>query len=202
MTNPFPRDRLLSIDEYFVFEETSPVRHEYVDGEIRSMSGVTRQHSRIAGNLFGRVWAMARGGACRVHQAEVMLRIARVVYYPDVMAACGPEPDDPRVELEPSLIVEVLSPTTERTDRGEKAMVYRGLPSLTTYLLVEQDRRWVERQWRSPNGPWQREILTDAGAVAITSPSLTLTLDEIYEGVTMPSPTERLRLREEALAYG
>ena len=202
MTNPFPRDRLLTIEEYFHLEEQSTVRHEYVDGEVRAMSGVTRQHSRIAGNVFGRVWGMARGGACRVHQADVMLRIERVVYYPDVMAACGPEPDDPRVELAPSLIVEVLSPTTERTDRGEKAMTYRGLPSLTTYLIIEQDQRWVERQWRTPNGPWQREIFTDAGAVALANPSLTLTLDEIYEGVTMPSPTERLRLREEALAYG
>jgi Uma2 family endonuclease len=202
MTNPFPRDRLLTIEEYFHLEEQSTVRHEYLDGEVRAMSGVTRQHSRIAGNVFARVWGVARGGPCRVHQADVMLRIERVVYYPDVMAACGPEPDDPRVELAPSLIVEVLSPTTERTDRGEKAMTYRGLPSLTTYLIIEQDRRWVERQWRTPNRPWQREIFTDAGAVAIASPSMTLTLDEIYEGVTMPSPAERLRLREEALAYG
>ena len=202
MANPFARDRLLTIEEYFHLEEQSTVRHEYLDGEVRAMSGVTRQHSRITMNVGARLWAAARGGPCRVHQAEVMLRIERVVYYPDVMAARGPEPDDPRVELAPSVIVEVLSPTTERTDRGEKAMTYRGLPSLTTYLIIEHDRRWVERQWRTPNGPWQREIVTDAGAVAIASPSLTLTLDEIYEGVTMPSPTERLRLREEALAYG
>ena len=202
MANPFARDRLLTIEEYFHLEEQSTVRHEYLDGEVRAMSGVTRQHSRITMNVGARLWAAARGGPCRVHQAEVMLRIERVVYHPDVMAACGPEPDDPRVELAPSVIVEVLSPTTERTDRGEKAMTYRGLPSLTTYLIIEHDRRWVERQWRTPNGPWQREIVTDAGAVAIASPSLTLTLDEIYEGVTMPSPTERLRLREEALAYG
>jgi Uma2 family endonuclease len=202
MTNLFPRDRLLTIEEYFHLEEQSTVRHEYLDGEIRAMSGVTRQHSSIAGNVFARVWGMARGGSCRVHQADVMLQIGKVVYYPDVMAACGPEPADPRVELEPSLIVEVLSPSTERTDRGEKAMSYRGLPSLTTYIIVEQDRRWVERQWRTPNGTWQREIFSDAGAVAIASPALTLTLDEIYEGVMMPSPAERLRLREEALAYG
>jgi len=202
MANPFARDRLLTLEEYFHLEEQSTVRHEYLDGEIRAMSGVTRQHSRITMNVGARVWAAARGGSCRVHQAEVMLQIGRVVYYPDVMVACGGEPSDPRVERDPSLIVEVLSPTTERTDRGEKAMTYRGLPSLTTYLIVEQDRRWVERQWRTPNGPWQREIFTDAGAVTIATPSLTLTLDEIYEGVTMPSPTERLRLREEALAYG
>ncbi len=202
MTNLFPRDRLLTIEEYFHLEEQSTVRHEYLDGEIRAMSGVTRQHSRITMNVGARLWAAARGGSCRVHQSDVMLQIGKVVYYPDVMAACGPEPDDPRVELEPTLIVEVLSPSTERTDRGEKAMSYRGLPSLTTYIIVEQDRRWVERQWRTPNGTWQREIFSDAGAVAIASPALTLTLDEIYEGVTMPSPAERLRLREEALAYG
>jgi Uma2 family endonuclease len=202
MTNPFPRDRLLTIEEYFHLEEQSSVRHEYVDGEIRAMSGVTRQHSRITMNVGARLWAAARGGSCRVHQAEVMLRVGNVVYYPDVMAACGTEPSDPRVELEPSVIVEVLSPTTERTDRGEKAMAYRAIASLSTYVIIEQDRRWVGRQWRASNGGWRREILTDIGTVAITSPSLMLTLDEIYEGVTMPSPAERLRLREELLAYG
>jgi Uma2 family endonuclease len=202
MTNPFPRDRLLTIEEYFALEEKSTVRHEYVDGEIHAMSGVTRQHSRITMNVGARLWAAARGGSCRIHQAEVMLQIGKLVYYPDVMAACGPEPGDPRLELEPSLVVEVLSPTTERADRGEKAMAYRGIPGLTTYLIIEQDRRWVERHWRQANGEWKREILADTGSVAIELPALTLTLDEIYEGVTMPSPAERLRLREEALAYG
>jgi Uma2 family endonuclease len=202
MTNPFRRDQRLTIEEYFVLEGNSAVRHEYVDGEIHAMSGVSRRHSRITGNVFARLWFAARGGSCRVHQAEVMLRIGNLVYYPDVMSACGAEPGDPRVELAPSVIVEVTSPTTERIDRGEKAMIYRGIEELTTYLVIEQDRRWVGRHWRAPTGEWQRETLVESGAVHIDRPAITLTLDDIYDGVEMPSPEERLRLREEAFAYG
>jgi Uma2 family endonuclease len=79
MSNRFPRDRLLSIDEYFTLEATSTVRHEYIDGQMHAMSGVTRHHSRIAMNIGARLWAAARDGPCRVHQADVMLRIGDVV---------------------------------------------------------------------------------------------------------------------------
>jgi Uma2 family endonuclease len=79
MSNRFPRDRLLSIDEYFTLEATSTVRHEYIDGHMHAMSGVTRHHSRIAMNIGARLWAAARDGPCRVHQADVMLRIGDVV---------------------------------------------------------------------------------------------------------------------------
>lgn len=202
MPNPFPRDRLVTIEEYLASEKASSVRHEYVDGEIHAMSGVSRQHSRITMNVGARLWAAARGGPCRIHQSEVMLRVGNVVYYPDVMVACGVEPRDPRVEVEPSLVAEVSSQSTERTDRGEKAMVYHTIPSLGLYLIIDQDQRRVERHWRAPDGTWEREILGETANVHIQHPALTVTLDEIYESVVMPSPEERLRLREEALTYG
>ena len=90
MANPFPRDRLMSVDEYFAFEEASAEKHEYVDGQVHAMSGATREHSRIAGNIFARLWAVARGGPCRVHRGEVKLHVGKFIYYPDVMVVCSP----------------------------------------------------------------------------------------------------------------
>src|SRR6185503_7069483 len=120
MTELARRDRPLSIDEYFELEERSPIRHEYVDGEVYAMTGVTRRHSRIAGNVFAHAWAAARGGPCRVHVNDLKVRIGDIIYYPDVMVACGAEPADARIEIAPCLLVEVLSPSTERVDRHEK----------------------------------------------------------------------------------
>src|SRR4051794_19641555 len=98
MATPIRRDRPMTVEEYVAFEATSDVRHEFVDGEIYAMSGVSRRHSKISGNIFARCWAATRGGPCRVHQSEVKLRIRQIFYYPDVMVACEPEPESPYVE--------------------------------------------------------------------------------------------------------
>jgi Uma2 family endonuclease len=194
----------MTVDEYFDFEERSPTRHEYVDGEVFAMSGVTRRHNDIAGNVYIRLRTAARGGPCRVHMSDVKLSVARVIYYPDVMAGCGTPPADERLENAPSLVVEVLSPSTQSTDRREKLMVYKGIPSLNTYLIIDQMQRRVDRHWRDADGGWRHDVIADDGTVPLSfgKLSLTLTLDEIYEGVTLPSPEERLRLREEEAVYG
>lgn len=199
MADPLRSDRPLTVEEYLAFEETSPVRHEYVDGEIYAMTGATRRHSQIATNIAGHCWTAARGGPCRVHRGEVKLQIGRIYYYPDVMVACGPEPDDPRVEDAPCLVVEVLSPSTESTDRREKLMVYRGVPSLGAYLVVDQDRRLVDHYWRDPDGGWRHATLVEQGSLQLPCPTgLTLTLDDIYEGVELPPLDDVMRVREEA----
>ena len=200
MADPTPHDRPLSVEEYLAFERSSPARHEYVDGYVYAMSGPSRRHSRIAMNVGARLWAAARGGPCRVHQAEIKLRIGRNFYYPDGMVACGPEPDDPYVEDAPCLAVEVTSPSTARTDRREKATAYTALPSLGAYLVVDQGRRLVDRHWHDDAG-WHRVTLVGHGTIVLPCPALTLTLDEIYEGVEFPPPEETRRVREEAEAY-
>lgn len=191
----------MNLDEYFDFEERSPTKHEYVDGEVFAMSGVTRRHNQIAGNIFARIWGALRGGhACRAHISDVKLRVGRVVYYPDVMVACGPEPADDRLEDAPCLVVEVLSPSTEIVDRREKLMVYKGVASLGAYLIVSQSERRVDRYGRE-RGEWRHDVLTDQGSIALPCPELTLTLEEIYEDVELPTPDQWRRLREEELAY-
>jgi Uma2 family endonuclease len=204
MADPVRSDRPMSLEEYFAFEAASPVRHEYVDGEIYAMSGVTRSHSRIVMNVGARLWAAARGGPCRVHQSEVKVQVGRIFYYPDVIVACGAEPDDERVEDAPCLLVEVISPSTEMIDRREKLFVYKGIASLAAYLIVDRDRRHVERWWRDAEGGWRRTALEGSGAIPLPCPArgLSLTLDEIYEGVELPSPEEWRRVREALATYG
>jgi len=204
MAHPEPLGPM-PVEEYFDFEERSPIRHEYVEGEVYAMSGVTRRHNAIAGNVYTRLRAATSGTSCRVQFAEVKLHMGRVVYCPDVMAACGAEPADERIEDAPCLVVEVLSLSTERIDRHEKLDRYKRLPSLGAYLIIAQEERRVDRYCRDAAGEWRREGIAEQGAVPLPCEPLggmSLTLDEIYEGVTLPTPEQRLRLREEEAAYG
>ncbi|MBA2246183.1 MAG: Uma2 family endonuclease [Gemmatimonadetes bacterium] len=180
MAEPGVQQRLLSVEEYIDFELASPVRHEYVGGMIYALSGVTRRHSRIAGNIFLRLAAAAGDGPCRLHLAEVRLRIGEIHYYPDITVACGAEPEDPYIEDAPCLLVEVTSPSTEAIDRREKLMIYRQIPSLRAYLIVDQEERRVERHWRDEAEEWQYAAVAGDGAVPIPCPEMTLPLDEIY----------------------
>ena len=95
------------------------------------MVGATTRHNRIVGNIFGRLWGAARGGDCRVYSEGVKLRVAdAIIYYPNVMVACGPEGDVPFVEDDPCLVVEVASLSSETTDWREKIAAYKRMPGL------------------------------------------------------------------------
>src|SRR5215218_1283872 len=174
----------LTVDEYLKLEESATIRHEYVSGEIFAMVGATKRHNRIIGNISGRLWGAARGGACRVYSESVKLRVSDdVIYYPDVMVACGPEGDDPLVEDNPCLVVEVVSPGTETTDRREKLAAYKRMPGLRAYLIVAQDRRWVEHHLRGEDNLWYRGDLVDEGRFSVSCPETELSLADIYEGL-------------------
>ena len=184
--------RLLSVAEYVAFETRAATRHEYVAGRVYAMSGESRAHNQIALNVAARLRAAARGGACRVSMEGVRLVAdARTHYYPDVMVACGPPPDDPLVETAPCVLVEVLSPSTRRTDRREKGLAYRALASLRTYLVVYQDRRRVEWYARGDDGEWTVADLVGDGTVRFPCPGppggpVEMTFDELYEAVALP----------------
>ena len=174
----------MTVKEYLKLEEGATVRHEYVGGEVFAMVGATKRHNRIIGNIFGRLWGAARGGSCRVYSESVKLRVSDdVIYYPNLMVSCGPEGDDPLVEDAPCLVVEVASPSTETTDRREKLAAYKRMPGLEAYLIVSQDRRWVERHFRTEDGTWRRADLLDTGRFPVPCPETELSLEEIYEGL-------------------
>jgi Uma2 family endonuclease len=184
MAEPALPQRLPSVEEYLRMEEESSYRHEYVGGMIYALAGGTKRHNRITLNIATRLVTAARGGPCRVYTSDVKLRAADdIFYYPDVMVACGPEGKDPLVEEEPCLAVEIVSPSTETIDRREKALNYRRIPGLKAYLVVDQERRYVERHWRGEDGEWRQGGLSGEGAAPIPCPETKLSLDEIYEGL-------------------
>ena len=180
-------DLPVSVEEYLRLEEASAVKHEYVAGEITALAGASRRHNRIAGNIFARLLAASRNSSCRVYISDVKLRAAEdVFYYPDVMVACGPEPENPFVETAPCLLVEVTPPTTQVVDRREKLLIYKRIPTLKAYLVVHQDARRVERHWRDETGAWRYADLVREGRVPLPCPEIELALGEIYEGTDVP----------------
>lgn len=184
MAEPTPPHGGLTVEEYLKLEECASVKHEYVAGEIHAMVGASRRHNRVAGNIYRRLADAAEGGPCRVYISDMKVRVAEdLFYYPDVMVACVPEPEDPYVESEPCLVVEVSSPSTEKTDQREKLAAYKKIPSLSAYHIVAQDRAWIERHWRGEDGVWRRADLVDEGRVPIPCPETEITLVQVYEGL-------------------
>jgi Uma2 family endonuclease len=173
--------------EYLEIERRSrDVKHEYVGGEIFAMAGGSVEHSALATALAGLLFAHLRGSPCRPHGSDlqISIRVAEVATYADVAVVCDPVERDPDSHVHvtnPRIIVEVLSPTSERYDREQKRIYYQQLDSLREYVLIAQDRRRVEVWQRSAGGGWTHTI-HDAGArAALPSIDYTLDVDELYD---------------------
>ncbi len=193
----------LTPEEYITFErkaipDAETVRSEYIDGEIINMPGASRVHNLIAGNIFGELRTQLRGSGCETYMSDMRVSspLTSSYFYPDVVIVC----EEPRFEddvfdilLNPIILVEVLSPSTEAYDRGEKFGHYRQLASLQEYILVAQDKVLVEhyrRQEKQESGPVTGKgwIFTDCRELEeiLSLPSIQceLPLREIYERVT------------------
>jgi Uma2 family endonuclease len=179
----------MSTDEYLEGELHSDTRHEYLAGEVYAMAGAGEKHNRVAGNLFFHLRAASRGKPCGVFISDMKLRIdaSDAFYYPDVLVTCDPADTQPLFKTLPCLLVEVLSPSTEATDRREKLQAYRKLPTLRHYLLVSQEQRSVQWQQRDETGQWLISDLEGSGTLDLTCPGMavTVTLDDIYEDVKL-----------------
>ncbi len=176
----------ISVDDYLAGERDSPIRHEYVDGQVYAMAGASDRHNRIALRLAARLDAhVGDEGPCQVFIADMKVRVApNVFYYPDVVVACDPPGGDPYLREAPRLIIEVMSPSTERTDRQEKRLAYGQVPSVMEYVLVAQDLAGLEVFRRRADGTWARDsVLTRLDDVLeLRSVGLTLTLKDVYRG--------------------
>ncbi|OLP06381.1 hypothetical protein BLL52_2617 [Rhodoferax antarcticus ANT.BR] len=177
----------MTADDYLSGELTSDIRHEYVDGEVYAMAGAGEAHNLIALNVASFLRSHARGGPCRVFISDMKLHVAtwKAFYYPDVMVVCDPDDAQTYYKQSPSLVVEVLSPSTESIDRREKMLAYRTLPSLREYLLIAQDKRQLELYRRADDGDWLVAVRAETGAVQLDSVNASLALDEVYEDVNL-----------------
>ena len=190
--------RFFTPEEYLALEVVAEYRSQYVDGEIFAMAGAQPWHIDVTGNLIVALRTRFLGRPCKVYFNEMRVRSepGNLWTYPDVVALCGtPVFDtgqDPYTLLNPQVIFEVLSPSTETFDRGEKFRRYRLLESLTDYVLVSSDRRRVDHYRVQENGIWICEEYTNPrGRLQLASLDCDLPLAEIYEGVTFPDPSDR-----------
>jgi Uma2 family endonuclease len=197
-------ERLYSLSEYLNLERASEERHEYLDGQVYAMAGESLQHAAICINLSGVLRIQLLGGPCQVFSKDVKVRSGPLPVitsskkglfsYPDILVVCGqPEVLDQHndVVMNPRVIIEVLSPSTERFDRTHNFMRYREwLPSLTDYVLVAQNQPLIEQFSRGENGVWTIGPVTSdlAGSIQIGSIDGSLPLAEIYDRVTFPTP--------------
>ena len=151
------RDRLLmTVEEYFEWEETQDERHEYWDGEVVAMAGTTKNHHRVARNFSNRLNTAFGDGPCEVFTADIRVRVEprRKYFYPDMVVSCDDREDEDLYLNYPCLIIEVLSPSTEAIDRGIKFAKYRAILSLKEYVLVQVSQPDVEVYQRSDRGQW------------------------------------------------
>ena len=176
----------MSVADYLEFEDTAGVRHEFIGGEIHAMGGASEPHNTIAGNIFSALRTKLRGGPCRVYMADFKVRLevsrTEIFYYPDVVVSCHPTGIERQFLRLPTLIVEVLSPSTENVDRREKRLNYRESPTLEEYILVAQDRREVT-VFRRATGWLGETLAAPADIVEFRSVKQSMTIAEIYEDV-------------------
>ncbi len=182
-----PRPRI-SPEEYLTLERQAETKSEYLDGEIFAMSGASRKHNRLNLNLAFALDSQLKAKGCEVYASEMRVKMTEtgLYTYPDVVVACGePQFEDAEVDtlLNPQLIIEVLSKSTQDYDRGTKFVHYRALASLMEYVLVAQDRVHVEHYLRQ-SGAW---LLTETDRqddiVELPSVGARLALAEVYDRV-------------------
>ena len=175
----------LTPEEYISFERKATTKHEYLKGQIIAMSGASRAHSFITGDIFGELRDQLKGQKCEVHSSDMRVRIQSTnsYFYPDVVVAC----EEPRFEdnifdtlLNPRVVIEVLSPSTEVYDRGEKFEFYKQLDSLQEYLLVSQDQVSVEHYIRQETEWVRSEYQESNDVVVLRSIECELRLQDIY----------------------
>lgn len=181
MRSPLP---LLTVEDYLNAEAKSPTRHEYVGGYVFAMAGASEEHNIIAGNIFALLRPHLRGSSCRVFVSDMKVKVQDdIFYYPDLLVTCNPQDNHRYFKTQPTLIIEVLSETTETTDRREKLINYQTLESLKEYVLVSQDQMLVEVYRQDSQDNWTIQILGQKDDLILESVGLTLTMAQIYEDV-------------------
>ncbi len=174
-----------SYDEYLALEAATGQRHQYVDGVAYAMAGSEPEHANITANVITALANLLRGGRCRVYSSDLKLRVPENgnAYYADAAVICGKfalHPGDPIAVTNPTLLVEVLSPSTETFDRGEKFADYQRLASLRHYLLVSTRTQRVEHYRRNDDGSWTYTASGIRESVNLADLGGTIMVRELY----------------------
>lgn len=181
-----PALRRFSFAEYLRLEAQSETKNEYFDHQILAMAGGTVEHAFLAMAVGAELRQQLRGKPCQTMSSDARIRAGELVTYPDVSIICGaPErdPEDSETLLNPTVIVEVLSKSTEAYDRGEKFDQYQQIPSLRDYVLVNQRTNRIEHFERGDDGRWTFRKAGPGQFIELASIGCRLSVDAVYEGV-------------------
>jgi Uma2 family endonuclease len=188
-----------SPEEYLRLERMSKDKHEYHNGRIYAMAGGSPNHVRIATHVTGMLYVQLRSSGCDVFNSDqrVQVKATGLYTYPHVTVVCGePQYDDlaPDNLLNPALLVEVVSTSTEAYDRGDKFSMYRTIPAFREYVLIAQDEPWIDSYFKGEDGEWRLTSVEGLDAALILRAiTCTLMLREVYEGVVFePAPPSPL----------
>jgi Uma2 family endonuclease len=172
-----------SFADYVALERASNVKHEHLDGQIYAMAGGTPEHAALVATVSGLLFAQLRGKPCRVYSSDLRVRASDLTTYPDVTVVCGPvqgDADDPNTVLNPTLVVEVTSPSTEEYDRGEKLGRYQEIETLSVVVIVSHREASID-VFRRGDQAWERSTARHGDTVALSAIGCSLKVDEIYQ---------------------
>ena len=183
-----PAQKLLTYGDYVRLVAETGVKHEYVDGVVYAMSGGTVAHAILGSTVQALLHLLTRGRPCRVHSSDQRIRVpdSGRAFYPDAAVTCGrieTDPEDADALVNPVLVVEVLSPTTERDDRVFKLAEYMSIPSVRAVLLVRSDRIEVQRWRKDDAGDWGMTVHGRGEHIPLPSLDARLAVDELYADV-------------------
>ncbi|OGO29018.1 MAG: hypothetical protein A2W33_07445 [Chloroflexi bacterium RBG_16_52_11] len=174
--------RPITVQEYLEGEKRSDIRHEYVAGAVYAMAGASGLHNLIALGVATALRSHLRGKPCHVFMSDMKVRVDDAFYYPDLVVVCGDIDPGAYYQTTPTLIVEILSESTEARDRLEKRLAYQRFEGLREYILIAQDKVRVEVYRRIEDG-WQLEILSYGDRVRFTSIGFEAPIEQLYEDV-------------------
>lgn len=181
-----------SPQQYLAVERDAQQKHEYLNGEIFALAGASERHNLIVGNLFASLHGQLKGTPCKVYSGDMRLKVSAtgLYTYPDVVALCGEAHFDDEQQdtlLNPTMVIEVLSKSTEGYDRGEKFAHYRKIESLVEYLLISQDKYSIEQYVRQPDNQWlMSEVSKLEEGIELPSIKCRLLLSDVYYKIPAP----------------
>jgi Uma2 family endonuclease len=186
-SRPSPK-RTFTEAEYLAMERGSDQKHEYYRGEIFAMGGASSAHNLIVSGFIGELRSALKGRRCHVYPSDQRVRVSDtgLYTYPDISVVCGEAEligDPPETLLNPQVIIEVLSDSTEKYDRGDKFELYRSLSSLREYVLASQREPLAEHYVRQPDGAWLLRSLHAGDRLRLSSLACEISIDDVYEGV-------------------
>jgi Uma2 family endonuclease len=188
-----PHRLFMSVEEYLELDRNSlDARYEYIDGVVTMLAGGTTNHSRISINVVSFLQAALRGSPCEVFNSDLRVSISSTRYVlPDASVSCDPGDMEGENDIihSPCMIVEVLSPSTEATDRGKKFRYYQVCPSIQEYMLISTQEQAVDVYRQASDNLWTLHPFGPGDLIEVKSINVAIPLEALYENVTVPGET-------------